>query len=189
MKVLTEEQKKLIEKNGFLLSKYIERKSELVPDYLNDTFKSNLALKFCLSALTYNKDTGFKFSTYVYGAFNFCLHKITKIEKRNYLRNNYKDQEIIKNICDEQNEKHNSSDNIIDNELLFNIVQSAHLTNREKSVLLTYFFDGKSERETGRILEISGVRVHQLIVSITKKLRMITNNKKLDYYDFYMKKG
>jgi DNA-directed RNA polymerase specialized sigma subunit len=75
---LNTEQKQLIEDNYCLVKDFIKKsiKSNKIPDGLVDDLISEMNWKFCISALKFEKERGFKFSTYAYHNFDYGMQKV-----------------------------------------------------------------------------------------------------------------
>lgn len=200
-KVLSEEQKKLIIDNiGLLRGFYRDEISKrYIPGNRIDDFKSNLQRNFCRSALTYNEDLGFKFSTYAYGGFNFCVRDIKRVIARN------KKITTIGNFKDFFFENNNSkfyiterrliwdsinghSKTFVDTEKLVKLLEMASLSDREKKVVNLYYLERWTQEKLGKELGVCKERIRQIISDAITKIKLFINGKDYEIEDFVERK-
>ncbi len=130
--VLTEEQRKLITGNYGLLRRFINQilSNHKIPPHLSDEFISLMYWKFCISALKYDEELGFKFSTYAYGGFRFALQELRKkspSEKYRVKLFNYSLTGFL--------DPHEDIKNLIRREFLDNFVEKTDLIDKERNML------------------------------------------------------
>jgi len=196
--VLSEEQQKLISDNIGLLGAFYRKEVEkgYIPDYKKEEFFSDLQRRFCSAALKYNKDTGFKFSTYLYGGFNFCVvnikEKIAKDEKiyniggaEKFSVNDDDDDLFLyidKTIWNSVNGW--DVDYKVDREEMILLVNEVPLSEREKTAINFYYFNGFNLLETGKELGVSMERARQIIVIAVGKIKRFVARKgyKMEYF-------
>lgn len=97
---LTEAQKKLIEENIRLPMHFIREsfKNDEVPRKVKDDFISDVLLNFCVSAMGYEEERGFKFSTFAHGGFNFALAKSQGYRWSKYKKYNFVSMKRLRRI-------------------------------------------------------------------------------------------
>ena len=100
---MNKDQQDLITDNYKLLSNFLDEAivKYNIPFYKKDEFISISNLKFCISALKYDKYYGCKFSTFAYGGFKFGLRYLFREENNhNYpLRNNLESKKEFDKYC------------------------------------------------------------------------------------------
>ena len=174
--ILTEEQQNLITENYGLAKDFINKTLEekKIPINLIDDFKSNIFLKFCYSALKYESDRGFKFSTYAYGGFNYGLKSILdkKIEVYDVLDKSY---EILEN---EEN-------NCIENKFLYDFINKAGLKDRNKEIIIDYYINKLSFYKIGEKYNLTKEATRLIVKKVLKKLKRYAERNKLEVDDFY----
>ncbi len=180
---MTEDQQKLIDKNVGMMHKFIRRKTDsgVIPIHLKDDFVSDMALKFCNSAVKFNSDQGFLFSTYAYGAFNMCYRELRDRKVPSYERNNFVSQEALWSFLN----KTPADTEHVEIEVLQEMINKANLSQREHMILQSYFFENRSMAAIGRECNVSRERISQIVKRILNKLRRAACSDKLSFVDFY----
>lgn len=177
---LTNKQRKLITDNHKLLDDYIEHviRKQIIPKRMEDDFISDMYLKFCFSALKYDINTGFKFSTYVYRGFDFGIKDIITTKKKKFDRITY---------IDEINDDHLSHKKEVSlkAEEVDNFINDAKLTSREKSMLEDYYYDRITFSKLGKKYNISKETARLFVKRVVKKLKIRAKNQKIEFEDFY----
>ena len=179
---MTDEQQKLIDKNVRLMYSFIKGKSEVVPHYLRDDFISDVALRFCSSAINFDKEKGFKFSTYAHGGFDMCYVDIQSRKQASYKRNNFVSQGEVEHIL------HNASEEEaehIEDDILYSLISKANLTEREMKIIKGYYFDNRSMPDLGREIGLCKERISQIRKKALEKMRRAASKEKLSLADFY----
>jgi RNA polymerase sigma factor (sigma-70 family) len=187
MVVLTEKQKKLIESNWNLLFSYYQKEKNYgsIPSFLDDVFKSDLYWNFCLSALKYDEELGYKFSTYAYGGFRFCSQRLC-VEKKRFIKNNYVDDRTIKFLIKKQETAINHEEQYLDKNAILSLLDDTNFTSTEKLILITYFFENRTFSKIGDVFKLSRSRIQQILEIIKNKLRRSIVRKNLCLEDFYI---
>ena len=186
MKQMTKEQQDLITDNNRLMQSFIEKRLAIgiVPIYIEDDFISDMGWRFCISALKYNRELGFKFSTYAYGGFKLCWKHLKDRTENSYIRNNFYPISTVKKIMHKSSEHINKKIHI-DRETLCYIIKKAHLTVKEIIILQDYYFDKQSMEIIGRRFGVSRERISQIMKKILFKIKSVMFSKKLTITDFY----
>ena len=157
---LNDEQKRLLSRNFNLVHKYYKDslKKKDIPQRMEDEFFSHLMERFCYSALSYNPESGFKFSTYAYGGFGFGKREI--IAKA--MRARFVPQKQVKERIDRWHSNDRSETAIqwdsvargrtsaLKAEKVWEIVEEVDLTQMEKEVVELYFSEGYSCSKLGK---------------------------------------
>ncbi len=185
---MTKKQRKLVIDNFALMQYFVGRKKKAseIPRYLEDDFISDTALSFCVSAIKYDAELGYKFSTYAYGGFNMGWKNLHTRTKGKYERENFCSIETIKFVTDKLLEdaprpKH------FDRETLCRVIDRANLTWREMRVLEYYYFGDYSMNGMGRIFAVTGSRVRQVMQKALRKLKRSMDANRLTFEDFYVR--
>jgi len=193
--ILTEEQRKLIINNYKLLQKFYnqEIRKGYIPKDRESEFYGYLQKRFCVSALKFDKERGFKFSTFAYRGFKRGISDIKKsivkdgcklsIDRLGYLIGDEKSFSISGNII------WNSingwiADNKFNNEKMIDIIDKVSLTEREKKVINLYCENlsfSKIAKEIGFSKETS----RKSFLSALVKIKTFFNKTKYDINDFY----
>ena len=180
--MLTEEQRKLITANYPLLLSYYKKlkDSGTVPVFLQPELLSNLHLGFCISAMKYDEDYGCKFSTYVYGGFDYWkdsfFQQYVKELKEKQLQSEESQVEIRKKV-DER--KYVRVDDVYD------FLNKSELSFREKVIVMDYYFEGLTLQEVGRKYGVHGATISSVLRKALKKLKRVMDRKGLTMEDFY----
>ena len=177
---LTEKQQKLITDNYRLLWSFIHKTIENgeVPKHLEDDFISDMFFKFCLSALKFSEESGFKFSTYAYGGFKFGLHNILMYKKNKFGRLYY-----FENI-DEYKLKYKKIDKL-ESDSLHKFIDDVDLDQRDKSIIKDYSYEGLTFKDIGQKLNMSAEAVRMRFKKSLKKIKRVASLKRLKFEDFY----
>ena len=178
-KKLTRTQQKLIIDNYELLRDFIDKSiaNKDIPKHLLNEFISDMFYKFCISALKFREDSGFKFSTYAYGGFRFGVKEILqKKEKSLDISNNYGN--IDDNITHE-----NIPDLEID--VLYDFIDKSKLKLREKSMIEDYYYNNLSMKKISEKHKISKEGVRLILKKAVRKLKFTAIDKKIHIEDFY----
>jgi len=183
-KKMTEEQQKLVNKNIGLMYSFIKDKNEagLIPRYMDDDFISDLALRFCRSAIKYNEKTGFQFSTYVYGGFNLCCIDMQSRKIPMYNKNHFVSQESTEALL-----SHVPVDEpcVVEDDTLWDFIDKADLTERELFVVKGYYFENKSMPLIGKEMGLCKESIRQIRGKAISKLRQAASVGELSLSDFY----
>jgi hypothetical protein len=181
MNKLTDKQKKLITDNYGLVNKFVGDTIEksIIPQDLKDEFESDMHWKFCFSALGYNVDTGWKFSTYVHTGFRHGIDDLAK-KKEKFDKIQYIDI-INKDDLRALGYKENS--------LKFGVVDylmdNTDLTLKERSMVEEYFYDKVSFSKLGKKYDMSKEGSRLIVKKALRKLKQTAINMNLDMEDFY----
>lgn len=195
-KILSEEQRQLISSNMGLLRVFYQKEIDkgYIPDQKEDEFLSYLQRGFCNSALNYDKSTGFKFSTYVYGGFNFCVEdiknsilkdeKISNVGVEEFLINDgiYEDKSIWNSISGWD------ADFSISHEKIVATINEVPLSERERVAIDCHYLEGITFSELGKKMGISGERVRQIELNAITKIKTFINKKDYRIEDFIKNK-
>lgn len=185
MAKMTKKQKKLVIKNYKLMQRFIDSRNaiDLIPSHLRDDFISDMALRFCISAIKFDESFGFNFSTYVYGGFDICWEDITGRTDISYKKNNFFPQKTIKRFIEKSSHtpaKH------IEEEVLHSFVDETKLTERESMIVKNYYFDGKTMAVIGEEFGVTGSRIAQVLKKVVRKLKFEARTKNFTIDDFYI---
>jgi len=152
-----------------------------IPYYLRDDFVSDLALRFCTSAIKFDEEMGFKFSTYAYGGFYLCCRDIRTKYKLLYQKNNFLSQDDVWDFLN------STSVDVEDfeEEVLFDIINKAKLNEREMMILRGHYLEGRSMAKVGREIGLSRERISQILKGVLRKIRRVASIEKLSLVDFY----
>ncbi len=186
--VLSEEQQKLISKNMGLLDAFY--KTEIgkgyIPDQKKDDFFSNLQQRFCNAALKYNEDAGFKFSTFAYGSFIFCAAEMKKKLFRDRKVFTGNDKKFVsygkKSVWNSINGW--DVDSVINYEKVVNLVNKVPLSEKERTVINFYYFEGLTLLETGKKLGLSRQRIKQITLEAIYKIKRFADRRDYRIGDF-----
>jgi len=180
-KRLNKEQQKLIVNNYKLLRNFISKiiSSKDMPKYLEDEFISDTFFRFCISAMKFNKDSGFKFSTYAYGGFNFALRYVLNNKKEQFSKMNY-----VEDFKKYKLEYEKSS--VVGVDFLDDFINKVDLNSRDKFIVMDYFYNHLSLRKIGEKHRMSGEAIRLIIKRSLKKIRTVANRRKLSIDDFYI---
>ena len=176
---LTVEQQKLITNNYGLLRGFINKSidNKDIPQHLIDEFISDMFYKFCISALKFEEDSGFKFSTYAYGGFRFGVKEILqKKEKRLDFSDNY--DKIGNDI------EHEDVPNL-ETDVLYDFIEKSELELREKSMIEDYYYDNLSMIKISEKHEMTKENVRLILKKAVRKLKFTAIDKKIHIEDFY----
>ena len=180
---LTDKQRKLITDNYELLNKFVGHTIEdsIIPQYLEDEFISYMHLKFCFSALKYNIDTGFKFSTYAHYGFQLGIRDLVE-KKKKFEKIQYIDiiNENDLRACKLSNKKVSVKLGVIDN-----FIDNASLTLRERSMIEDHYYDKVSFSKLGKKYSVSKEGSRLIVNRALKKLKQTAIMMDLDMDDFY----
>ena len=133
-------------------------------------------MKYCYAIRRFKPETGFKPSTFIYGAFAFAVKEFNDSRVRLHRMPTV----TLENAVDFES---NSTFNV-DSDSLFGLIDKAKLDEREKMVLLSYFIHSVSCEELGKILRLSKQRVNKLINRGLNKIREYAGTRGLMCEDF-----
>ena len=169
---LSEEQRKLIEDNYCLVEDFIEEsiKENKIPDELVDEFVSETLWKFCISALKFEDELGFKFSTYAYGGFYFSLKNI--LSKNNEKYENNLDKEI-------------KIESKIEYDFLKEFINKCDLKEKELNVIEDRFYNNLTFKDIGKKYGFSKQYARVIVSKILKKIHKKAIADDLSMTDFY----
>ena len=179
---MTENQKKLVTDNIRLMEHYVQSRLAIgtIPKCFEDEFVSEVALKFCHSAMCFDESRGFRFSTYAYSGFNNCLRTIKGRKAVRYWRNNFIPRECVESLVENHKEDHKE----VVKEELVRLVNRAGIDGRNLLVLKDYYFSGDTMEKIGIKFGISKERVSQILRESLKRLRRVVSRDKLEVSDF-----
>jgi len=95
---MTEKQKKFLDRHVRLMYFFIKNNIVDIPLHLRDDFVSDLAWRFCFAGMGFDEELGFKFSTYAYGGFRYCVRDVTDRKRKLYWKNHFRSQEDVWSI-------------------------------------------------------------------------------------------
>lgn len=175
---LNDKKRKLAEKNIELLRKFYKKniKNGKVPEHKKDDFLSDLNHKYCRSALKYNEETGFKFSTFANKSFNFCLDDFNNKEKKELLNTISFDKEKGKKIEDRKS--------FVDKELLKFIFECSDLSDIEKKVLILYYYHNLSFCKIGEKYSYHKEKIRRIEKRAIRKLKKYAKKMNYNIEDF-----
>jgi RNA polymerase sigma factor (sigma-70 family) len=182
-KFLTKKQRKLITDNHKLLDDFIGHiiRKQTIPKCMEDDFVSDMYLKFCFSALKYDINTGFKFSTYAYGGFQLGIKDIITKKREKFERIKYIDDDyMIACSLDDKKEP------ILQTEEVDSFIDDAELTSKEKSMLEDYYYSRITFSKLGEKYNISKETARLFVKRVVKKLKIRAKNQKIEFEDFYV---
>jgi RNA polymerase sigma factor (sigma-70 family) len=182
-KFLTNKQRKLITDNHKLLDDFIDHiiRKQIIPKRMEDDFISDMYLKFCFSALKYDINTGFKFSTYAYGGFQLGIKDIITKKREKFERIKYIDDDymIACNLDDQKKPN-------LQIEEMDSFINNAELTSKEKSMLEDYYYSRITFSKLGEKYNISKETARLFVKRVVKKLKIRAKNQKIEFEDFYV---
>lgn len=183
MEKMTKKQQDLVDKNVRMMYSFIRTKTDsgVIPHYLEDDFISDMALRFCNSAMKFDDNLGFKFSTYAYGAFHMCYKDIKSRKNYLYEKNNFISHDIVLDFL----ERTSADTKYIGEGILKEMIDKANLSVKESIILQNYFFDSMSMAAIGRERGVTRECISQVIKRILKKLRNVACSEDLSMMDFY----
>ena len=173
---LDEKKRKLVERNIGLVRTFCKKsiKNGKVPVHKKEEFLSDLNYRYCKSALKYNEEMGFKFSTFAYGGFNFCIDD---------LKRNRKKVDTVP-FDEEKGERIEDKNNIVDKELLKIFFKDSNLSNIEKRVLILYYYNNLSFSKIGEKYSYNKEKVRRIRNKTIKKLIKYSKKKDFKIEDF-----
>jgi RNA polymerase sigma factor (sigma-70 family) len=177
---LTETQKQLITDNYRLLYSFIRKimGEQKIPRHLEDEFISDTFFKFCISALTYDKDHGCKFSTYAYGGFNLGLKRLLCHKRINFEKLYYSQKIEEYNLASEKEVEVASED-------LSSFIDKVNISIKDKRILKDYYYKELTLKEVGLKYNVSHEAIRLNIKKTLKKIKSEANRKKIIMEDFY----
>ena len=188
---LTDDKQKLITENIGLLKSFFYKikKNKIIPQKYLDDFYSELQYKFCMSAISYKKESSYKFSTYSRGGFNFAVKTIlAKIEKlsccEDFSTINFseEDDSIFWDPVSQNNIQ------IVEiNKINAFIDENNLIQKRDKDIIKSYYIEGLSLSKSANKHKLSKERVRQIVKQGISKLREKAVKENLDMEDFLVK--
>lgn len=188
MEIMTKKQRKLVTDNLALMKYFVGRKrmTNKIPRYLEDDFISDAALRFCISAIKYDEEMGYKFSTYAYGGFKICWDKFKTTTKDRYERENFCSTKTVELMIDKLLND-SPRKRYFDRDALCFVIDKANLTWQEMRVIQDYYFGDYSMSGVGKIFAVTRERIRQIIQKALSKLKRSMDANKLTFEDFYVK--
>ena len=198
--ILTEKQRKLISDNWGLLKSFYKKEIDkgYIPSYKKEEFFGQLQKRFCSSASNYEEGRGFKFSTYVYGGFGFCVKEIKKsiVKDRGVAHlgilqdvilsdQNIKDGSVksqMSSIWNSINGWKNSSN--ISHKEIVDLINRTPLSDREKKAVNAYYIDGCSLAQIGKKMGVCKERIRQILLESCIKIKVFIKQKGYERSDF-----
>lgn len=174
---LNDKQQKLIVDNYQLLCDYIKKVRRKVPKYLEDDFISDMFLKFCVSALRFNKHSGFKFSTYAYGGFGLGIKELFERKNKKVQKLHYS-EDLEKYKLEYKEVTH------VEVSRLDDFIDKVVLNDRDKSMLKDYFYNRISYPQLGIKYGMSGEGVRLKVINAIKKMQKCVKRNDYEYEDF-----
>jgi RNA polymerase sigma factor (sigma-70 family) len=177
---LTEPQRKLITDNYRLLRHFIGRsiKNKVVPRYLEHEFISKILLKFCISALKFDEELGYKFSTYAYRGFQLGLKDVLSYENTRFGQICYlEDVEQYEIECEKVDE--------LRDDFFYDFIDNIDLGSRDKSIMEDYYYEGLSFSKIGQKKNLTGEAVRLVVDRSLNKIRHMVHKRRLNMEDFY----
>jgi len=170
---LNQEQQKLIENNYGLVKAFVTRSlvTYQIPSVLRDDFISETLWRFCISALKFEEERGFQFSTYAHGGFKFSLQK-TLLEKEK------EENAKLTDYVDTKNE--------FQYDFLKEFVENANLKEKEKHIIIDRYCDNLTLSAIGEKYGFTKQNAQNIILKIIGKLRRKVIREDLKIEDFYM---
>ena len=181
---MTENQQELVSKNVNLMYSFMKNKYDagVIPYYIADDFTSDLGLRFCSSAMKYDDETGFKFSTYAYGGFEMCCRDICCRKISMYNRNNFISQDFATSLMDSVPDVELK---FVEEGALWSLIHKTELTERELLILKSYYIEGKSMPMIGREIGLCKERISQIRKESLLKIKKMASIEGLSLSDFY----
>lgn len=182
--ILTERQRKLIIDNCGLANDFIKKTllAKIIPRSLEDDFISTIYWNFCISALKYKKEKGFKFSTYAYGGFNFGLNDIFRGDKKGLKIKNL----IFLNDIEEVIQIPLKKEEKVENDSLNMLIENAKLTEREKIMLIDYYYNKLTFSSLGVKNNLSKQAARIVVKKVLGKLKRAAGRIRMQIEDFYI---
>lgn len=177
---LDEEKKVLIEQNISLANHYIWEKvrNREIPRYMIEDFISEIYYKMCLSAFHYDKNKEANFSSFSYYSFKFGEMEVLGRLKKKYKRYQFKPMCCFENKTKEIDFQENEKKSIIE------VIETSKISDRNKSILLSYYFSEKNMLQVGRQFGITRQRTEQIISQCLEILRKKIHREELTLQDF-----
>jgi RNA polymerase sigma factor (sigma-70 family) len=186
---LTEEQKQLVEQNIPLAvmcaKKLYKIYNSLKPDY--EELLSEAKLGLCKAAVDFDPEKGFRFSTYavwiIEGRIRLYLRDKLNLIRRprkgvqGYeasIRYTYIPLDALINDEDNSNTLHEIIGRECEEYGQIELWESIrkHTNQREQQILIAHFYEGKSQRDIGKMIGVSQVQVSRIMTAAYKRLRL-----------------
>lgn len=180
---LSEKQKKLVSRNMGLLNSYYngEIQKGIIPRDHENEFFSILQERLCISAMKFDEETGFKFSTFAYGGFVFG--KETFFQRLQRARG-----EALLNPIEELWEPivfHRGA--FIRHEKIAEFVDNVPLTEKERFALNSYYYDRLSFNRVGKRMGISKETARTIVNRAVGKIKDVAMREHQEKEDFIIK--
>ena len=192
---LNNKQKQFLTKNFNLVNKYYEEniRKRNIPQRWEDDFFSHLMERFCYAVLSYKPESGFKFSTYAYGGFNFGKKEIIKkVIRTKFIPQGQVKDKLDKWYCEDKNNKKILWDSIskgetsvVNREKVRELIKNANLNSTEKMIIELYFLEGWTYLDLGNKMKLTKERIRQIIMQIIIKIREYTVKNGIEMKDFF----
>jgi len=179
--ILTTEQQKLAANNYRLVADFVKKSIETykIPFSLRDDFVSNSSWRLCISALKFEEDRGFKFSTFAYGGFKFSLQAA--------LSETLKYKEEMVDEYDEETEE----DDWVDTrhefryDFLNEFIENSTLKEREKRIITDRYCNNMTLSDIGEKYGFTKQNANYIIPKIIDRLKKNVIHDDLEMDDFY----
>jgi len=170
---LNQEQQKLIKNNYGLVKDFVTRSliAHKIPSSLRDDFISEALWRFCISALKFEEERGFQFSTYAYGGFEFSLKKILSKKNQDDII-----EELVEDIPIDYKFKH---------DFLEKFIEELDLPEQEIKMIKDRFYNSLTFRELGEKYGYTKQNAHLIMIKILKKIHRKIISEDLKIEDFY----
>lgn len=185
--MLSNRQRQLIEDNYPLAIHFINQvfSRGIIPPYLEDDFKSEVYWRFCQAALKHNRKDKRKFSTFAYEGCKFGTISTLGWINTKFKKNQFISSDDLEYMPEESNRLGKGRHKTIDKKELFKLLDKAGLRERDRVILMDYYFGDCSLREIGKKYGVSGEAVRVIIRKNLKILKRVMDRRHLIMEDFY----
>jgi RNA polymerase sigma factor (sigma-70 family) len=194
MRKLTNQQRDFVGRNINLVFQYYQDGLEKhdIPQRWRDDFLSNLMERFCYSGMSYNPESGFKFSTYAFGGFDFGKRETIKkiVRQPNPEKNIYKSIDNCRTVVYNNSEilwdsVSRGRDEVVASERVWDFVEQAGLSSHEKRILELYFYEEFSYLEIGMCFSCSRETVRKVLAKSLIKIKRFADLNGIEMKDFF----
>lgn len=154
---LTDEQRDLAADNYGLVHSFLNQhpKYRKLPVEFDEII-GEMHLRFCRSAVGFDKDKGFRFSTYAFGGFRFGIRSLLRHKEHPKSVDCFSNEEGIENFV-------GYSDKVVDRSFLVHVLENSDIPPRTITMIKGHFLEGWTLENVGLPYNLSRERARQLI--------------------------